>query len=119
VLNTTAFAAGAIDAPEPDVLAGDAPVLQVILSGGNRDAWLADNQGLHARDIAMHIALPEVDGRIVTRAVSFKGLAYRCPHTQVDVVRYQPDAERIAFVAALARAGAGCARSTTPTSASR
>ncbi|VWC03453.1 cobaltochelatase subunit CobN [Burkholderia seminalis] len=103
VLNTTAFAAGAIDSPEHDVLAGDAPVLQVILSGGNRDAWVADNQGLHARDIAMHIALPEVDGRIVTRAVSFKGLAYRCPHTEVDVVRYQPDAERIAFVAALAR----------------
>ncbi|WP_201326106.1 cobaltochelatase subunit CobN, partial [Burkholderia sp. E168m23] len=103
VLNTTAFAAGAIDSPEHDVLAGDAPVLQVILSGGNRDAWAADNQGLHARDIAMHIALPEVDGRIVTRAVSFKGLAYRCPHTEVDVVRYQPDAERIAFVAALAR----------------
>ncbi|WP_186223611.1 cobaltochelatase subunit CobN [Burkholderia gladioli] len=103
VLNTTAFAAGAIDAPSAVELAGDAPVLQVILSGGNREAWLADPQGLHARDIAMHVALPEVDGRIVTRAVSFKGLAYRCPHTEVDVVRYQPDAERIAFVAELSR----------------
>ncbi len=75
VLNTTAFAAGAIDAPSAVELAGDAPVLQVILSGGNREAWLADPQGLHARDIAMHVALPEVDGRIVTRAISFKGLA--------------------------------------------
>lgn len=103
VLNTTAFAAGALDAAEPEVLAGDAPVLQVILSGGNRDAWLADPHGLNARDIAMHVALPEVDGRIVTRAVSFKGLAYRCPHTEVDVVRYQPDDERIAFVAELSR----------------
>ena len=103
VLNTTAFAAGAIDDPKPVALAGDAPVLQVILSGGNRDAWLADNHGLTSRDIAMHVALPEVDGRIITRAVSFKGLAYRCPHTEVDVVRYQPDAERIAFVAELTR----------------
>ncbi|KWZ43098.1 cobalamin biosynthesis protein CobN [Burkholderia savannae] len=103
VLNTTAFAAGALGADEPEVLAGDAPVLQVILSGGNRDAWLADPHGLNARDIAMHVALPEVDGRIVTRAVSFKGLAYRCPHTEVDVVRYQPDDERIAFVAELSR----------------
>ncbi|WP_323118204.1 cobaltochelatase subunit CobN [Burkholderia alba] len=103
VLNTTAFAAGALDDPDPPPLAGDAPVLQVILSGGHRDAWLADNHGLHSRDIAMHVALPEVDGRIVTRAVSFKGLAYRCPHTEVDVVRYQPDAERIGFVAALSR----------------
>ncbi|APR39481.1 cobaltochelatase subunit CobN [Paraburkholderia sp. SOS3] len=101
VLNTTAFAAGAIDDPVPLAVAGDAPVLQVILSGGNREDWINDNHGLNSRDIAMHIALPEVDGRIITRAISFKGLAYRCPHTEVDVVRYQPDAQRVAFVAEL------------------
>src|SRR5579863_182969 len=101
VLNTTAFAASAIDDPEPLALAGDAPVFQVILSGGNREDWVKDNQGLNSRDIAMHIALPEVDGRIITRAISFKGLAYRCPHTEVDVVRYQPDHERIGFLAEL------------------
>ncbi|MGO4333111.1 MULTISPECIES: cobaltochelatase subunit CobN [unclassified Cupriavidus] len=103
VLNTTAFAVSSLDAPQTLALAGDAPVLQVVLSGGNREDWLRDNQGLGARDVAMHIAMPEVDGRIITRAVSFKGLSYRCPHTEVDVVRYQPDAERIAFVAALSR----------------
>ncbi|MBN3806766.1 cobaltochelatase subunit CobN [Paraburkholderia sp. Ac-20336] len=103
VLNTTAFAASAIDDPEPLALAGDAPVLQVILSGGNREDWLKDNHGLNSRDIAMHIALPEVDGRIITRAISFKGLAYRCPHTEVDVVRYQPDLERVRFLAELSR----------------
>ena len=32
--------------------------------------------GLSARDIAMNVALPEVDGRILSRAVSFKGEAY-------------------------------------------
>ncbi|BFG76682.1 cobaltochelatase subunit CobN [Paraburkholderia terrae] len=101
VLNTTAFAASAIDDPEPLALAGDAPVMQVILSGGNREDWVNDNHGLNSRDIAMHVALPEVDGRIITRAISFKGLAYRCPHTEVDVVRYQPDHERVAFVAEL------------------
>ncbi|GAB7524469.1 cobaltochelatase subunit CobN [Paraburkholderia sp. 2C] len=101
VLNTTAFAASAIDDPAPLAVAGDAPVLQVILSGGNREDWIKDNHGLNSRDIAMHIALPEVDGRIITRAISFKGLAYRCPHTEVDVVRYQPDAGRVAFVAEL------------------
>ncbi|CAH2924791.1 MAG: Aerobic cobaltochelatase CobN subunit (EC [uncultured Paraburkholderia sp.] len=103
VLNTTAFAASAIDDREPLALAGDAPVLQVILSGGNRDDWQKDNQGLNSRDIAMHIALPEVDGRIITRAISFKGLAYRCAHTEVDVVRYQPDLERVRFLAELSR----------------
>lgn len=105
VLNTTAFSAASLDrAGEPDTpLANDAPVLQVILSGGNRDDWLADSQGLGTRDVAMHVAMPEVDGRIITRAISFKGLAWRCPHTEVDVVRYQPDAGRLRFVAELAR----------------
>ncbi|MEZ2351066.1 cobaltochelatase subunit CobN [Caballeronia sp. RCC_10] len=103
VLNTTAFAAGVIGKSEAFEVAGDAPVLQVVLSGGNREDWQKDNHGLNSRDVAMHIALPEVDGRIITRAVSFKGLAYHCPHTQVDVVRYQPDAERVRFVAELSR----------------
>ncbi|MFM0139724.1 cobaltochelatase subunit CobN [Caballeronia grimmiae] len=103
VLNTTAFAAGVIGESEAFEVAGDSPVLQVVLSGGNREDWQKDNHGLNSRDVAMHIALPEVDGRIITRAVSFKGLAYHCPHTQVDVVRYQPDAERVRFVAELSR----------------
>ncbi|WP_244829496.1 cobaltochelatase subunit CobN [Caballeronia sp. TF1N1] len=101
VLNTTAFAAGVIGESEAFEVAGDAPVMQVILSGGNRDDWQKDHQGLNSRDVAMHVALPEVDGRIITRAVSFKGLAYRCPHTQVDVVCYQADTERMRFVAEL------------------
>jgi len=107
VLNTTAFAAlgqGAQDdAGEAIALAGDAPVLQVIVSGGNREDWLADSQGLRPRDIAMQIALPEMDGRIITRAVSFKGLSHRCELTQTEVVSYQPEPDRIAFVAELAR----------------
>lgn len=103
VLNTTAFAASAPGDDASPEFGQDAPVLQVILSGGNREDWIKDEQGLNSRDIAMHVALPEVDGRIITRAISFKGLAYRCPHTEVDVVRYQPDAERVAFVAELSR----------------
>jgi cobaltochelatase CobN len=107
ILNSTAFCVAALDEPHlqspSQPLAGTAPVLQLILSGGNRDDWELDNQGLQSRDIAMQVALPEIDGRIISRAISFKGLAYRCPRTQVDVVQYQADAERIAFVAELSR----------------
>ena len=103
VINTTAFCVAAIEAADARPLAGTAPVLQVILSGGNREDWLQDNQGLQPRDIAMQIALPEVDGRIITRAISFKGAAWRCARTQVDVVQYQADAERIDFIAQLSR----------------
>ncbi|KMQ81192.1 CobN component of cobalt chelatase involved in B12 biosynthesis [Candidatus Burkholderia pumila] len=103
VLNTTAFAAGIIGDEESFEVTGDAPVLQVILSGGNREDWLKDNHGLNSRDVAMYVALPEVDGRIITREISFKELAYHCKQTQVDVVRYQPDAERVHFIAQLGR----------------
>jgi cobaltochelatase CobN len=105
VLNATSFAVAAIDgdgqAQAP--LAGDAPVLQLITAGGTRDQWQDDPHGLTPRDLAMQVVLPEVDGRISTRSISFKGLAWRCEQAQIDVVRYQPEPERIAFVAELAR----------------
>lgn len=103
ILNTTAFARSALDEPGDHALAGDLPVLQLILSGGNEESWRADAHGLAPRDIAMHIALPEVDGRIVTRAVSFKGLDHHCERTQSDVVRYRAEPGRMAFVAELAQ----------------
>ena len=103
ILNTTAFSQSALDEPGDHALAGDIPVLQLVLSGGNEENWRADPHGLAPRDIAMHIAMPEVDGRIITRAISFKGLGHRCAHTQCDVVHYQAHAERIDFVAELAR----------------
>jgi cobaltochelatase CobN len=111
VLNATSFAVSALDGGDDDgldgqalqPLAGDAPVLQLITAGCSQEQWQADPHGLAPRDLAMQVVLPEVDGRIGTRAISFKGLAWRCERTQVDVVRYQPEPERMAFVAELAR----------------
>ncbi|MGS5086715.1 cobaltochelatase subunit CobN [Hydrogenophaga sp. A37] len=107
VLNATSFAIASLDggdeAPANEPLAGDAPVLQLITAGCSLEQWQADPHGLAPRDLAMQVVLPEVDGRIGTRAISFKGLAWRCERTEVDVVRYQPEPERIAFVAELAR----------------
>jgi cobaltochelatase CobN len=105
VLNATGFA---VSAPGRDFAAGPldrtgCPVLQVVFSGGNREGWEAGTHGLSARDIAMNVALPEVDGRIFTRAVSFKGRARRDDATESDVVTYDPVADRMGFVATLAR----------------
>ncbi|HMA15650.1 MAG TPA: cobaltochelatase subunit CobN, partial [Kiloniellaceae bacterium] len=105
VLNATGFALsapGAARAETPfDVC--DGPVLQVVFSGGTAKAWAAGTTGLSARDIAMNVALPEVDGRVLTRAVSFKGAARWDAATQTSVVAYEPRADRIDFVAELAR----------------
>lgn len=109
VLNATSFAVGSIDGNDsgaevqPVLLAGDAPVLQLITAGCSQEQWQDDPHGLTPRDMAMQIVLPEVDGRIGTRPISFKGLAWRCERAEIDVVRYQPEPERMTYVAALAR----------------
>ena len=82
--------------------AADCPVIQVVFGGSSRDAWAEGTHGLSAKDIAMNVALPEVDGRLLSRAVSFKGAARRDETTQCDVVRYEPVPDRVVFVAALA-----------------
>ncbi|MBM08259.1 MAG: cobaltochelatase subunit CobN [Magnetovibrio sp.] len=113
ILNATGFAfssPGRVRSPSPFDKISDSsaspPVLQVIFSGGNLRDWSENSNGLSARDIAMNVALPEVDGRVLTRAVSFKGLARRDPLTEFDIVRYEPVHDRIAFVAKLTNAWA-------------
>src|SRR5579872_2397130 len=105
VLNATGFAVAAPGGtPVPSPFAPyDCPVLQVIFASGDAERWRAGTRGLDARDVAMMVALPEVDGRIVTRAISFKGEAQRDPLTELDLVRHAPIADRVAFVAELAR----------------
>lgn len=102
IINTTAFSALGEAGTGEAALAGDIPVLQAITCGNAESDWEEDPQGLRPRDIAMQVVLPEIDGRIISRAISFKGLAYRCEHTQVDVLGYVPQPDRVAFVAQLA-----------------
>lgn len=80
----------------------DVPVLQVIFSGGTVEQWQAEFKGLSPRDMAMNVALPEVDGRIISRAVSFKTIQTRNPDLETEVVSYEPVGDRIDFVADLA-----------------
>jgi cobaltochelatase CobN len=106
ILSATGFSVAAAGAEDP--LQADCPVLQVVFSGGDEGSWRAGTRGLGPRDLAMNVALPEIDGRILTRAVSFKappdGLADgRDPETEADLVLYRPVADRVAFVADLAR----------------
>src|SRR3546814_7330820 len=105
VLNCTGFALSAPGAARAETPfdACDGPVLQVVFSGGTAKAWEEGTAGLSARDIAMNVALPEVDGRLLTRAVSFKGAARWAAATQTSLVAYEPVADRIAFVAHHAR----------------
>ncbi len=102
VLNATAFSAR-LDESEGtalDVL--DAPILQVVLAGVGLDAWRASVRGLGPADLAMYVALPEIDGRILSRAISFKTAGGRDDRTEFSPVAHQPLADRVGFVAELA-----------------
>lgn len=80
----------------------DIPVLQATLASTREEDWLAHDMGLCARDIAMQVALPELDGRIITRAVGFKAALQRHERSQYDSVRFELQYDRAHFVAELA-----------------
>ncbi|MBT9314020.1 cobaltochelatase subunit CobN [Leptothoe spongobia] len=105
ILNTTGFSLAKLNAESPQVdfwQRLDVPVIQVMLSGGSEDQWQQQWRGLSPRDIAMNVALPEVDGRIISRAVSFKAVQTDHPQLETTVMAYEPKSDRIEFVADLA-----------------
>src|SRR5215470_11099234 len=102
ILNATGFSVNAAAGEDP-LAQPDCPVLQVVFAGNDEDSWRGGTRGLGPRDLAMNVALPEIDGRILSRAVSFKAPLGRDPETEADLVGYRPVADRIAFVADLAR----------------
>lgn len=115
VINSTGFASNKVDSPDLSTLPTEftsplanaegvaLPVLQVILSSSTQEDWLEQAQGLRSRDIAMQIVLPEMDGRIISRAISFKAEAYYSERCQISLVSYQLHHERATFVAGLAQ----------------
>jgi cobaltochelatase CobN len=102
VLNATAFSARLDEGEGTALDALDAPILQVVLAGGSLEAWCASQRGLGPSDLAMHVALPEIDGRILTRAISFKAAAARDERTEFAAVAHRPLANRVDFAANLA-----------------
>ena len=108
ILNTTAFSAMRED--DTTVLdAADVPVLQVVLSGSTREAWAESGRGLSPADLAMNVVLPELDGRLLTRAISFKAEAPVDPRLEFASVRHRSEPDRVDYVAQ-ARGRLGAAR---------
>jgi cobaltochelatase CobN len=99
IVCTTAFAAGGNPGERTPLDGPDVPVLQAIIASTKRAAWSESPRGLGASDLAMNIVLPELDGRILAGAISFKhpqpahaGLAF-------TALINQPEPDRIAMVA--------------------
>ncbi|MFG1299857.1 cobaltochelatase subunit CobN [Xanthobacter sp. V3C-3] len=107
VLTTTAFAAGEAQELFP---AGGPPVLQAAIATTARAAWAASPRGLSAADLAMHVVLPELDGRVLAGAISFKDLADADADLAFTPALNRPEPDAVAHVAdraaALARLAA-------------
>ena len=103
VVNTTAFSARLDDGSSVLERAG-VPVLQAVLATCERPAWEASTRGLGAADLAMNLVLPEIDGRIATRAISFKGREERSEAHQFARAVHVADEAGVVAVADLAKA---------------
>ncbi|MCG8624935.1 MAG: cobaltochelatase subunit CobN [Proteobacteria bacterium] len=115
IINATSFATSAangkannkannnVEAPPPfDVV--DAPIIQAMLATTTEAEWQASSAGLSARDMTMQVVLPELDGRITSRAIGFKTPPKRDPLTQAMLTHSHAKPCRVAWVAELAAA---------------
>jgi cobaltochelatase CobN len=99
IVTTTAFAAGG-HVGEPTPLDGPGvPVLQVVSATTRRDAWRDSARGLGAADLAMHVVLPELDGRVLAGAVAFKDPLPPQQALAFTALASRPEPDRIAMVA--------------------
>ncbi len=98
IVNATAFSAKGEDGTSP-LDAPGCPVFQVALSTARRRDWAAAARGLSPTDLAMHVVLPEVDGRLFAGVASFKSPGRRDPDLQFSRFAHRADADRVAAIA--------------------
>ncbi|MCL7764046.1 cobaltochelatase subunit CobN [Polaribacter sp. Z014] len=105
IINTTGFSVqGFNDTTQSLFDVFNVPAIQAIMGSCNRESWLEGSFGLPPTDIAMNIALPEVDGKIISKVISFKESVEKDALTDSEVVSYVPNLEGCEFVAQMAKA---------------
>ncbi|APH71057.1 cobaltochelatase subunit CobN [Aquibium oceanicum] len=99
MLTATAFALGA--EPGETTLFDELglPVFQVAIATTRREAWLEGQRGLAPADLAMHVVLPELDGRVAAGAISFKDVAAPDAVLGVRLQVNRPEPDRVEQVA--------------------
>jgi cobaltochelatase CobN len=94
VVTTTAFAAG-----DGVLDTTDAPVLQAVIATTRREAWAENPRGLGPADLAMHVVLPELDGRVLSGVLGFKDALAKDEALGYAAFASRPEPDRIAAVA--------------------
>jgi cobaltochelatase CobN len=114
IINATAFSAQGEDGITP-FDAAPCPAFQVALSTARKRDWATSDRGLSPADLAMHVVLPEVDGRLFAGLISHKSPGKRDPDLQFSRFAHRADAARISAV--VARITAWHRLATTPAAA--
>ncbi|MBZ9797989.1 cobaltochelatase subunit CobN [Mesorhizobium sp. ES1-4] len=99
IITATAFASGAEPGVETLFDRAGVPVFQVIVATTRRDIWENNQRGLAPADLAMHVVLPELDGRILAGAISFKGESDVDPALGHRALANRPEPDRVTQVA--------------------
>nr|MCH9843890.1 cobaltochelatase subunit CobN [Alphaproteobacteria bacterium] len=88
----------------PDIFENlDVPLLQIVLSSIDYQQWRDGLSGLPMREIAMNVALTELDGRLLTRMIACRDTLTIDPLTECPLARYHILPDRVSFIAALAK----------------
>jgi len=96
IINATAFSARGADGAASPLNATDCPVFQVGLSTARKSEWQDAQRGLSPADLAMHVVLPEVDGRVFLGVISFKSPGARDEDLQYSRFIHRADQAQIA-----------------------
>jgi cobaltochelatase CobN len=99
IITTTAFAAGGEAGAATPFDDCDAPVLQVVIATTKRAAWRDSPRGLGVSDLAMHVVLPELDGRVLAGAIAFKDTVQLHHELAFTALANRPEPDRVAMVA--------------------
>src|SRR5215470_4978198 len=99
VVTATAFAATAATGEPTPFDETDVPVLQAVIATTRRSAWSQSPRGLGPADLAMHVVLPELDGRVLQGAIAFKGPLPAQDDLCFSAFGSLPEADRIAILA--------------------
>src|SRR5262245_45880692 len=98
VVTTTAFAACGEGEGSP-LDATDASVLQAVIATTRRAAWQTSPRGLGPADLAMHVVLPELDGRVLAGNLAFTDELPTDEALCFTAFASRPEPDRVAMVA--------------------
>jgi cobaltochelatase CobN len=80
----------------------DVPVLQAVASTGDTATWAQSTTGLSPLDVALGVAIPEFDGRIIGPPLSFKEVVDDGDQLGVALAAHRAVPDRVERVAGLA-----------------